>query len=576
MSSIFPLVAMIFLWGLSDGDTDTLDIMTTWEWTEYSDRSQALWGAEACTLPDDIRVQGRLHIRADRRFGVRTEDDLSRYDGSAISLTQRYSLSVGQWHFGTSLDKDRYEPSLADLSRFYGSYKTDNGSLLVGDFHITAGYGLSLWTRPHYYDTFDAPTVYRYKDNDLRSATETQQNSGLRGFAASRTWNNNKQLILFASRTLYDASIANGTDIQRLSNSGLHRTDGENLKKNSITETAAGGTFQLNSTVDNFDLDITFSGYTAHYNPPFTPAITPRDRFPFIGKIVRSFGFGAQITPADGSFVLSSEIAQDRQKHTAWMMTIIRNKSTSIRYFFALYHYPRSYLNPHSRPPTGTSEAQNQTGTALMITGRPSVLMINHCRFHLELERHQWRTWTIPCPSIKAKSSVELHWKMANNSTLIARYRRKDNYDGNGEENEPSRNQENKIRLTWSKMGRPVLGGKIWLEGVVHRVETNPYDYGIMVGGSARGNFYKNIRCNVILVSFLTQKDVYIYIGEGSLPDRIASVRLNGRGFRWLVSLTGRQGRWNWLAIQASQTLRRSNSGDTELYVTLSHKFNMQ
>ena len=126
LSSILPVVAIVFLFGVSDSSqtTDTLDLVSTWEWTEFSDRSQALWGAEVWKLPDDIRLQGRLHIRADRRFGPRTEDDLDRYDGSAISLTQRYSLSAGNWHFGTSLDKDRYEPSLADLSRFYGSYRT--------------------------------------------------------------------------------------------------------------------------------------------------------------------------------------------------------------------------------------------------------------------------------------------------------------------------------------------------------------------------------------------------------------------------------------------------------------------
>jgi hypothetical protein len=121
-----------------------------------------------------------------------------------------------------------------------------------------------------------------------------------------------------------------------------------------------------------------------------------------------------------------------------------------------------------------------------------------------------------------------------------------------------------------------ILGqvGKFWIETAIRNVKAEPIKFGTLVGTSITGWVYEQVRYNVRSVYFLTEPGHYLYQGESGIPDRFASVRLSQQGLRLTGSLTWRQGKNNWLAVQTARTLKwKGDSGDIELFATFSHTF---
>ncbi len=626
-----------------DDQARLLQAWTGSEWVEFEDRSQALWSlewspvdinratvAQIAALPgvaEDIArkvveerhsggpftsegdlalrtefpasllqtigdwvtfgetepVKERLHIRADRRFGPQADADQESHEGSPVGLTQRYTMSTGRLRFGVLLDKDRYEPSVADLSRFYAAYQGEKASVTAGDFNFTSSQGVTLWTQPVYFDSYDSPASYRRSARGVTSAAQTRENCALRGVAA-QTETGRAQIGLFVSRTELDATIDDSLGVQRLSDSGLHRSPGEARKQDSVRETAIGGAVRF-APLSNSGLDLAFTvtGYHAHYAPSFNPAFDSRDRFPLKGDRAGAVGIGGELTARGAG--LSGEIGLDREGHTAWMVGINRNgRMGAAGFHFALYHYPPAYHNPRARPPAGGSSAKNRTGAALRISGSPSAGgLVRRLKTHIEVERRPWRSWTIPTPTFSARGSLELTLPPLWRGELTTRYRRSNSQEWRSEPGTLYRVTSDRLRLTWSGEILAALSSrlKLWSEGATRKLGVDRRQYGILAGaliGSSLdwlGTTWLRPRFYLTAVLYSTGGGLPLYQGEAGLPDRVSCVRLSGRGFRWSASAVLRR-KSDWFGVKVARTVRRGEvefHGDTELYVTFSHNF---
>ncbi len=530
---------------------------------------------------DPTTWDGRVHVKAKQRFGEQSDADHARYNGSPFGLTQRYTLSGKSLQFGATLDKARFEPAITDLNRCYITHKTDRVRFIAGDFHVTSGNGLVLWTRPAFFSNLRQPSSYKSQINVFRPAVESVQNSGLRGFAFHYNWDKadysqtGRQINLFAARTLYDATV-DESGVQRLSSSGLHRSDGESSKKNSITESSFGWTFEYPIIFTDWDITLATTGYLAQYNHPFTPSFDFKDRFPITGDRVGAMGTHARFVHIAQNHVTAGycEVASDYDENIAWSVLLNRTGADSYKWYLALYHYPADYHNLHAKPPTGSSKAQNQSGASILVLYYPDVLGIRTLSAHMEVEKHPWRTYTIPHPYSESKGSAECVWRSWNRSELKILYRRKDTIEGNGEAGITDEATEQKVRFMLSNVSFWGQIGKIWLETAIRKVETGPIKFGSLIGTSVNGWIFGQVLYDVRVVCFSTESGHYLYQGESGLPDRFASVLLSQQGFRWTGALTWRQGKNNWLAVQTARTLRwKGDSSDTDLFVTFSHTF---
>ena len=531
----------------------------------------------------------RFHVRADRRFGAGAEDDIDRYFDSPFGITQRYSFSTGQWSAGLLMDKDKYETRLADLYRFYTAYRSDRISLIAGDFNVSTGYGLTLKTKPVYFTGFDTRAAYRNRFEGVIPAGGTQENSAFRGIGAGLKFSD-LQVDLFGASTDHDATLSNDGSLLRLSGGGLHRSAGEAHKRDSVRETAAGGGLRyVRSLNDGDELSLFLSGYYSKFQPGFVPNITARERFQLTGDRAASVGLGGAYSAAD--YRLGGEVAVDYDADRAWMILYDRSYKGTFRTNLRsiLYYVPASYDNPHAGLPVSGSSVRNRAGAAILIDGRCKLGPVNGYKAHIEVERRDWRTFTVPVSFSKTKASLELRASINEDNTLLIRYRRKSGTEGHGEENQQSDFIEDKLRFTLKsgkEISRHIDSYRLWIEGGrVLSDSAASIGAGIALSFRCGGNLCRLpglndfLRYSLSSSIFSTVGDLPFYAGEADLPDRLASVRLSGQGLRLAAALKYRSSRMTWLGLQAARTIQTydySMSGDIEIYMTLSYNLRMK
>jgi len=483
-------------------------------------------------------------------------------------------LSNRSLKIGATFDKDRYEPEITDLSRFYLLYSRDKFQFIAGDFHINHGAGLVLWTRPSYFDGFHSSSAYKLRKQGIQPARETTQNSGLRGVAIQHEWDGGGLFDVFMSQTQYDATIF-GEGLNRLSSSGLHRTEGETVKKNSVTENATG--FLLTSPVWDKDwkVKISSSGYLAKFDKEFEyPIINERDLFLLRGDIVGATGINFNISHLSGLHTINcnAEFSRDKYGNIAWSAMSEFSKFRSFSCYGAVYDFPENFQNPHAKPPPGSSKPQNCNGGALLLKLRPDILKINRMSAHIEMKQTPFRTYTIPHPTTSLKGSMMCSWSTSNGSDVIVLYRQKIGEEGNGERLPTDDINEQKFRLTVSSIPLLDKNCKIWVETASRVVNDDPAVYGIVTGVRSMGNIWKSVRYSLGVSYFSSKKGHYLYQGEYGLPDRLAAIKLSGSGMRINGLILVRSSRTDWLGFQVARTVKYSGqSGDMELYVTCSY-----
>ncbi len=615
-------------------------------WSEYEDQSSALWGLEAWTVNinrsdfhqltafqviDDSsaliiveererqgsfsdgtnllerteisksllsRIEGlatigrqpfaaRYHVRTDRRYGFGVDEDTERYNGSPYGLTQRFSLTTGSLTAGGMLDKDKYEPSMTDMSRFYMAYRSDRLSVIGGDFHLSSGYGVTLNTRPTFGSGFDAKAAYIKGFDGIRPAVEAQENSAFRGLSVEMN-SERLQFNLFSAYTDLDAIVDNDGKILRLSDSGLHRTDGEDQKNNSINEEAFGGGIRYTRVIEDTQCNLFLSGYVSRFDEPFSPELTPRDRFQLTGDKSGAVGMGSEVSGADYS--LGGEVGVDYDRDFAWKVVLTQRNIAGKRWAFysTLYHYPPAYINHRAGSLASGKPAENRTGAAMLTGGHCDLGLLKRYKVHLEVERRPWRSYTVPTPLSSARESIELGFHLSRRDELTVRYRRRSGTEGHGEEAATTKFDENRLRLTLVKKPEKqyiTYRIKFWSEFVSRWDDDTGSNYG-SVGGFRitdglgwLAQVLTPLRYYLSASHFSSPDGLPFYIGETDLPDRLASVRVSGHGVRLAGALVWRRGRMNWLAAQVARTIRTDDYGrssDIEAYVSLSFHFDKE
>ncbi len=531
--------------------------------------------------PNKKHFSLKLTTITGRKYGETTDDNLDRYDGNPLSSTNRFALTIDNFDCGLTLDKDAFEPHYTDLSRFWARWKNENSSVVLGDFHITIGRGLAVWTKPDYRSAFDNAASFRPSSAIVRSAGDSFTNSALRG-AAFQFRTMRTSLTLFGAHTELDAiSAKDSTGLMlRLSDTGLHRTIGEEGKKNLVTESAYGGVVSHEVfRGSKRSLELFLGGYAAEYDPGFSGETSPRIRFPLIGSHLGAFSSGVHYA---GRRISSfGEIGSDLTGRIAWSIAGSASLPVSdIGVDGVIFSTPKGFQSPRSRDPFEGTLVTGCEGAAVHVKGNPRDSMVDYWRAHLEIMHVPWRSYTVPMPSIRSRFSLEGGLKFSDIVRLEMRYRQRQSDDGHGEEAAVEQYTDQRLRARLH-FDVPSVGRQtVWVEGITRT--SNLLQPGRGFGCGIKQHISANIskRQNtsvsetISLAYFSTANGAVEYYGEAGVPGRIRVVALSGEGIRWSGVAGLELGKITRIYLQAAQTIRidrMSVPQDMEIWAGLSY-----
>jgi len=171
--------------------------------------------------------------------------DTSGFLGSPVKYYQRYRYTSNYLSLNLTQEKDAGE-QLTGINDFdYNSWHIavqDVGnlqSLVVGDYSVSVGQGLLLWSGGAFGKGRDVIRGVSKNERGVRPFTSAQEGIGFRGVAA--TYGNNLQITGFYSNRNRTASLNGDGTVNFPTESGFHRTFSELDRRNSLEQTTLGG-----------------------------------------------------------------------------------------------------------------------------------------------------------------------------------------------------------------------------------------------------------------------------------------------------------------------------------------------
>ncbi len=307
----------------------------------------------------------------------------SVYLGSPSHYYLRYNFNYrNKIKAGFTLDKDAGEPLLKDnlndsINQLIGN-KINNcydfisvfafaedlsfvKKIVIGDYHLEFGQGLTLWTGLSFGKSSDAVSLTKYGAG-IRPNTSANENIFLRGCAATlelkKIW-----ITTFYSSNNIDGNIELHADtaeqITSIIETGMHRTINEILDKKTFKTTAYGGNIQYHG---NF-FRIGFTGYRTILDKPVSFSTDPWKQFRFNGKDLTNYGSDMLINLSKAS--LFGELSFSSNGGIAFLAGI--NTFLHDRFTMSLiYHdYDVKYQNLYCNPMAESSTIINEKGIYL-------------------------------------------------------------------------------------------------------------------------------------------------------------------------------------------------------------------
>ena len=371
----------------------------------------------------DVRVLQRAERRLDLGRGYDADTTRTTFAGSPLRLTTRIRVgSDRRVQARLTLDKDPGEPfRWAPETQTYGfDHLTgslavrDFGrlqSLVVGDFAVEFGQGVTLWRGIAFGKGRDPVGALLRSGRGVTPYASTEENRFFRGLAATVRVTPSLSVTGFASRRRVDASLgapspeAGSAGIRpavSLSSTGLHRTDSEIARKDALRERVIGGAAEAEWT----RLRIGAAAYHSRFGRPVARGSQPYERFDFAGD--RATMASIYASAYVGNAVLSGEVARAPSGDLGGIVGAAVDVGTRTEAVVVGRMYPRSFTSRHGyafgeRNGATQNEMGLYTGLRLQVADDWTVAA------YADTYRFPWLRFSVPRPSsgIDARLVVE-------------------------------------------------------------------------------------------------------------------------------------------------------------------------
>jgi len=381
---------------------------------------------------------------------VAPEEAGSRYPGSRDRVLVKY-----RYHFqkrllwGLTMEKDAGEEFFTGSNRhgfdFYSGYVQLNDlgpvkSFLVGDYQITAGQGLTLWSGPAFGKSYFPASLYKRQET-LNKYGSTDENIFFRGVAATVAVRNLTWLAFFSSKPV-DANITDTLpsgvrEFSSFQQTGYHRTPAEVLDEKAIGETTAGTSL----TYRNRWLKIGSTIVAYHYSGMKQQ---PEDLF-------RQFEFrGNQLVNAGFDYSLSFQKIQFFGE-TSWgnhalatLNGILLKPHQRIVFSLLQRYYDPQYYARYAGAVSENSNPCNENALYLGTAFQP--FRFWKITAYADFYRFPWMTYTVRQPSSGSDILVQADFNPVKDLIFYFRFRTKStevNYTDDDSPVERIENQDN-------------------------------------------------------------------------------------------------------------------------------------
>lgn len=305
----------------------------------------------------------------------------SVYLGNPQHYYLRYSFNFkNKIRFGLTMDKDAgevmFKGNLNDSLKNLIGQKSGNGydflsafayaedisiikKIVVGDYHLEFGQGLTLWSGLAFGKSAEAVQMKKF-GRGIRPNTSANENRFFRGIATTIGWKRISFTPFYSSNNV-DGNIVplvytEQDGVSSIIETGMHRTINELLDKNTINITAIGGHVDYQHKI--FAAGITT--YKTTLNKPLIISDELYKQFNFQGTEVTNYGADMALTLKNINFF--GEFSGSSNGGLAGIAGI--NTFLDERFFLTMvYHnYGKEYQNLYSNPFAESSAIANEAG----------------------------------------------------------------------------------------------------------------------------------------------------------------------------------------------------------------------
>lgn len=214
---------------------------------------------------DGYKVEyiSRYQQELQEQEGYKRDPEDGGYLGSPMKYYHRLKLNSRHLSINFTQEKDPGETlkNPADFDFNSGHIALERVGklkrLVVGDYSLSFGQGLVLWTGAAFGKGRDVIRTAGKNERGLRPYSSAQETDAYRGVAA--TYGDTFEVTGFYSKRKRTASIISGDTTRFPSSSGFHRTQNELDRRNNIDQLTAGGRLR-------YITDYGIFGATGYYN----------------------------------------------------------------------------------------------------------------------------------------------------------------------------------------------------------------------------------------------------------------------------------------------------------------------
>ena len=358
------------------------------------------------------------------------ENSNSYYYGNPDRYYTRFRYSYRtNLSIGLTAEKDPGEEFFQGTQKngfdFYSAHAFFKGGkylkvAALGDYQVQIGQGLNFWSGYAFGKTADVTNVKRTAQS-LRPYTSVDETRFLRG-AGVEVGYGKFSLMGFGSYKGIDASVITDTLLEEqefassINLTGLHRTNSELARKNTLQEIIGGA----NLRYDTRTLDVGVASVYQRYDNPYNKETVPYNQFDFRGKdnistsldyawVIRNFNFFGEVAH-------SSYDNGWAQLHGV-LFSLDRRASMSIIY----RDYQRNYQTFYNNGFSEGSRTQNERGlyTALKfnLTKKWSI------NTYADVFSFPWLKYLVEAPSEGHELFIQPTYKPNRELEIYARFR---------------------------------------------------------------------------------------------------------------------------------------------------------